>query len=382
VKGTDVAFAGSLNVVQRDWPLSALKLVAWHRTVPSRAVAHVVTAEHEFAVKADADPHPSVIGGELVQAHVARLRPNLAVEPIPSRSGALAVTTRGWRFSVTRWVDGGTPSEERDVWAQIGAALADLHSLPPVERQFAIPAEAACRELTAHPQWPTDLVSEVVRRLRGMAQAPLAVVHGQPSPANVFQEPDGSVALLDWDESGTGPAVLDVGYPLICVFLTEEKHWQAERAQAFFRSSQDNASTGLPPVRTSSPQQYFTACGRPCSPTTPHDWNAFSTRLTLRTSSLRPLRGDTRRIQMAIPVGVPSATQPRCPLEGRPTEPTCCGSTISTAMSRRRRGKFRVHVESRFVQIQIQAVAGTDILPAVAERSQAASLIRAIRVPR
>ena len=159
------------------------------------------------------------------------------------------MTTRGWRFSVTRWVDGGTPSEDRAVWAQIGAALADLHSLPPVERQFAIPADAACRELTAHPQWPTDLVSEVVRRVRGMAQAPLAVVHGQPSPANVVQKPDGSVALLDWDESGTGPAVLDVGYPVICVFLTEEKHWQAERAQAFFRSYQDNASAGLPPVR-------------------------------------------------------------------------------------------------------------------------------------
>ena len=157
--------------------------------------------------------------------------------------------TRGWRLSVTRWVDRGTPGEDPDVWAQIGAALADLHSLPPVERQFAIPVDAACHELTAHPEWPTDLVSEVVRLVRGMAQAPLAVVHGQPSPADVVQKPDGSVALLDWDESGTGPAVLDVGYPLICVFLTEEKHWHEQLARAFFRSYQETASAGLPPVR-------------------------------------------------------------------------------------------------------------------------------------
>ena len=182
-------------------------------------------------------------------AYVARLRPNLAAEPIPSRSGALAVTTRGLRCSVTRWADGWTPREDPEVWAQIGAALADLHSLPPVERQFAIPLDAACRELAAHPEWPTDLVSDVVRRVRGMSHAALAVVHGQPSLANVVQRPDGSIALLDWDESGTGPAVLDVGYPLICVFLTEEKHWQEELARAFFRSYQDNALAGLPPVR-------------------------------------------------------------------------------------------------------------------------------------
>lgn len=87
-----------------------------------------------------------------------------------------------------------------------------------------------------------------------MDPSPIAIVHGQPSPGNLVQRPDGSVTLLDWDESGTGPIALDLGYPLICVLLTEKPDWREDRARAFYRGYRDRSTGSLP-----SPDDVFAA---------------------------------------------------------------------------------------------------------------------------
>ncbi len=38
--------------------------------------------------------------------------------------------------------------------------------------------------------------------------------------------------MLDWDEAGTGLSAIDLGYPLICEFLTEDLIWHGELAEA------------------------------------------------------------------------------------------------------------------------------------------------------
>lgn len=82
----------SLEVIRQAWSLEALDVVSLHHTVPTRLVAHVVTRDGHFAAKVDAEPHASVIGGELVQAHVAAQAPGLAPTCLPTTSGELAVT--------------------------------------------------------------------------------------------------------------------------------------------------------------------------------------------------------------------------------------------------------------------------------------------------
>jgi hypothetical protein len=74
------------------------------------------------------------------------------------------------------------------------------------------------------------------------------VVHGQLNLANVIQRLDGGVALLDWDEGGTGLCAIDLGYPLICEFLTEDLIWHNEQAESFFRGYRETATTPLPAV--------------------------------------------------------------------------------------------------------------------------------------
>ncbi len=236
----------ALDLVRQQWVMGPGEVLALHRTVPTRLVAHVATRDGEFALKVDAQPHVSVMGGELVQAHVSGLAPSLAAAPLPTRAGTLSLTVGGSRYTVTEWVRGRAPDDAATTWSQVGAALARLHGLPLAERQFAVPIRGLCEDLTTQPLWPTKLVSEVVRRARSIAGGELAVVHGQPTPANMIQRSDGGITLLDWDESGTGLPALDLGYPLICLFLTSGAHFHADRARAFYRGYRDQAMAPLP----------------------------------------------------------------------------------------------------------------------------------------
>ena len=131
----------------------------------------------------------------------------------------------------------------------MGRALAALHALPTVQRPFAVPVGAACDELLGFKGWPSPLVEEVATRARRLPSQPTGVIHGQPTLANVVQRDDGTVTMLDWDESGTGPAVLDLGYPLVCHFLTNDFRIRTDEARSFYSGYRGDATGQPPPAR-------------------------------------------------------------------------------------------------------------------------------------
>src|SRR5262249_3221789 len=51
---------------------------------------------------------------------------------------------------------------------------------------------------------------------------------------NTIQRPDGTLALIDLDDVGNGPRLLDVGFPLIQQFVTEDWVFRRELATAFY----------------------------------------------------------------------------------------------------------------------------------------------------
>jgi Ser/Thr protein kinase RdoA (MazF antagonist) len=60
------------------------------------------------------------------------------------------------------------------------------------------------------------------------------LVHGEINLTNAMRRQSGELVLVDWDEAGTGAPVMEAGYPLIVVFLTEDLHFQRELASAFY----------------------------------------------------------------------------------------------------------------------------------------------------
>jgi hypothetical protein len=238
-----------IDALRSHWGLLGVHVLSWHRTVASRVVAHVAGAAGEFAVKIDAEPHPSVIGGADVQAHVAELRPDLAPRPVRSTTGGSAVVVEGHRVTVMQWVRGVVPSDDPNTWRRMGTALAALHALPTSQRPFAVPVGAACDELLGLKGWPSSLVEEVATRARRLPAQPTGLIHGQPTLANVVQRDDGTIAVLDWDESGTGPTVLDLGYPLVCHFLANDFRIRTDEARSFYGGYRCDATGPLPPAR-------------------------------------------------------------------------------------------------------------------------------------
>ena len=67
---------------------------------------------------------------------------------------------------------------------------------------------------------------------RGVSQS---VIHTDLSLPNAIRRPDGLMALIDWDDAGLGPTILDLGFPLLCYFVcVEDLNFERGRARAFF----------------------------------------------------------------------------------------------------------------------------------------------------
>lgn len=115
---------------------------------------------------------------------------------------------------------------------------ARLNAMPWLSVTYGIPTAGVIAELTAaaqthsHPKQFLDFIA----MLSPLLTAPtLGLVHGEINWANVRQRRDGTLVILNWDEAGHGATVLDAGYPLITVFLTEKLHFQRHQAQAFYQ---------------------------------------------------------------------------------------------------------------------------------------------------
>ncbi|REF36225.1 phosphotransferase family protein [Thermasporomyces composti] len=134
--------------------------------------------------------------------------------------------------------------------------LARIHALPPVPQPFAIPVQAAANELDQHAaDYPfADEFRSLIHRVRRISECPAATIHGEINLSNVAQRPDGELVLLDWDEAGTGPIAIDLGYPLICVFFDEDLTWHADHAVAFYTGYTESSTTPIP-----SPEQIVDA---------------------------------------------------------------------------------------------------------------------------
>lgn len=234
------------TVLGTFWGMRQTVAASKYQTSRSRTVWRISTGSGDLSIKVDRHPHVSVVGGVSVQEHVATHRPGLAPHPVPTVDGDLAVTVDGCRFTVSEWISGRQPIAESTSWAWVGAAAAALHGLPAAIRDFALPLDQVGEELRRQPGWPAGLVLETVERARHVGAAPSAVVHGQLNVANVVELLDGGVAVLDWDEAGTGLSAIDLGYPLICEFLSEDLTWHSDLAESFFRGYQEAATTPLP----------------------------------------------------------------------------------------------------------------------------------------
>jgi Ser/Thr protein kinase RdoA (MazF antagonist) len=131
-------------------------------------------------------------------------------------------------------------------WQAVGAAASQLHRLA-AGIQHAVPVRAAVSEVRDWLDAAGHLSGweDFLRRVEGGHLGSEGMVHGELNADNVRLRADGTVVLLDWDQAGVAPTVMDAAYPLVTQFVTPDLKVDEASALAFY-----SALVSDDPVRT------------------------------------------------------------------------------------------------------------------------------------
>ncbi len=227
------------HFIAEHWPLTDISFGETFQTYPTRRVVRVHTAQGEFAAKIDDQPHAFDVASQayaLFDFLASRAFPHIPAL-LKTKDGHRLVHTHNQSIALLEYIGGEKPDASRSTWKEFGAIARTLNALTGYPNSYAIDTRGAIAELmdqaNVHPH-----KAQFHSFISLLTPLPYALkhglVHGEINLANAARRKDGTLVLLDWDEAGTGPTVLEAGYPLIVVFLTEGLHYCEELATAFY----------------------------------------------------------------------------------------------------------------------------------------------------
>ena len=217
--------------LQTHFPLSGVEIGAgFGKGRHGRRVYTVHAREGTFAAKVN--DKPPALGHATRELDVlpylqARDYPH-APALVPTRDGAPLVHTSTRSVTLLEYVPGHfDPDGPQDAptWAALARAIAALSAFcdypHPFAQQYIDEVPNELREKVRGLPLEAEFVAllDRIEPLRRCEQR--SFVHGEVNFANSGARADGTVVLLDWDSTGTGPTPLDYGYPLITQFIDQ-----------------------------------------------------------------------------------------------------------------------------------------------------------------
>lgn len=139
---------------------------------------------------------------------------------------------------VTEWVTGTRPAATPATFAKLGRLLAHLHRIPDIDVISPVTVDGVLAEAPRLAELVP--VAERLRfvaaaeRIREVASLPSRLIHFEPTLGNCIETPGGDLILVDWDESGMGPAVIDLGANLIVSMVGEDLTFDAAGCGSLF----------------------------------------------------------------------------------------------------------------------------------------------------
>ena len=235
----DVAF------IERHWPLDEVHAGPNLQHYATRTTIALDAAQGPFVAKTYANAtalglnNPSVEEierGLHVFPYLAQKGFTHAPRLLATRDGRSFVRTESTTMYLIERIEGSAPPDTPASWAQLGLVAARLNAYTDYPHPYPISVRGTIRELReeadAYPFREEFL--QHVAQLDVMADQPMSLIHAEINTANALKAHDGRLYLLDWDSTGTGPTVLEAGYPLIHVFLREDREFAQDCARAFY----------------------------------------------------------------------------------------------------------------------------------------------------
>lgn len=135
-----------------------------------------------------------------------------------------------------KFIEGLHPAFIPETYSELGKITAELHSIKafPFESNYR-PASAIPQLIEKAEKYPfKEEYVAILKNIPDFTHLPIVPIHTEITPGNVIQMLGGKIVVIDWDEVGLGPAVLDLGVGLINHLVTEDLEVLEENAEAYY----------------------------------------------------------------------------------------------------------------------------------------------------
>lgn len=135
-------------------------------------------------------------------------------------------------------IEGKHPGFTPKTYSELGKIVAKLHAVKdfPFESDYK-PAKVIPQLIENAKKYPfKDEYISILQSIPKFTHLPITAIHTEITPGNVIQTPEGKIMVIDWDEVGSGPRVLDLGVSLINHFVTEDLKILEKNAKAYYKS--------------------------------------------------------------------------------------------------------------------------------------------------
>ena len=230
----------SKNIFENFWPLTNVKLGNILQKSGERIVCEISANEGVFVFKvADSSKTEEKIKldtfvFDFLKAKSFQNIPTL----LKTREGENYQNLDGKFVYVMERIDGKAPERTPENWARLGEIAAKIHDISdyPYKTLFTVESEMPkFAETAAKLSFAKEYVT-LVESLPNFSGLSTSLIHTDIGPHNAVQRKDGVIVLTDWDDAGVGITILDLGFPLICHFVTHELEFEKEKASAFYNT--------------------------------------------------------------------------------------------------------------------------------------------------
>jgi Ser/Thr protein kinase RdoA (MazF antagonist) len=228
------------SFLEEVWPLRRVRLGAQQKAVAGiRAVRRVETQEGSYVYKvADEWATPEVLRRSTKAFELIREQGFWRIPALlKTRQGGYWAEYCGQYVYMLECVEGSNPEPSALTYEKLGEITAELHEVAgyPYAADFR-PGPIIAKDLRTIAEglsFGADY-QELVESLPSFDNLPQALIHTDVGPHNSIERVDGELVLVDWDGVGVGTRVLDVAFPLIQQFISEDCEYNAEWAKAFY----------------------------------------------------------------------------------------------------------------------------------------------------
>ena len=220
------------------WPLTNIEIGKILQKSGERIVCELLSNEGNFVFKiADPSKTEERLKRDIFAFDFLKLKNFQNIPALLKTKDGCGYKKLGNQFVyVMERIDGKTPERTPENWVRLGEITAKLHNISdyPYETLFTVESEMPKFTETAKKLAFADEYIELVESLPDFSNLSTSLIHTDIGPHNAVQKPDGTIVLTDWDDAGVGIIILDLGFPLICHFITHELNFEKEKAEAFY----------------------------------------------------------------------------------------------------------------------------------------------------